>query len=179
MRLSNGHRRWIYWSGAALFATGALWLLFHYFLRRHGPFGETGHPLEVWWLRLHGACAMLVLVVLGSLLPIHVRRGWHQRRNLLAGCMVSAIALLLIVSGYGLYYYGGEDGRPWISAFHWLLGLGTPALLVWHIWSGRHSVDRLHSPAKPDAVQYATDPSRARRSEAQAPGQPSRPSISA
>jgi hypothetical protein len=181
MRLSTGHRKWIYWSGAALFATGALWLLFHYFVRPHGELDEVGHPLEVWWLRLHGACAMLFLLVLGSLLPIHVRRGWHQRRNLLAGCAVSTVALLLIASGYALYYYGGEDARPWISAFHWVLGLGTPVLLVWHIWLGRRfrSVERLHLPAQADAVQHATDPSRTRQSEAQPARQTSRPSISA
>ena len=182
MRLSTGHRKWIYWSGAALFVTGALWLLFHYFLRQHGEFGETGHPLEAWWLRLHGACAMLFLVVLGSLLPIHVRRGWHQRRNLLAGGVVSAVALLLIASGYALYYYGGEDARPWISACHWLLGLGTPLLLVWHIQLGHQlrSIDRAHPSAPPAAAQHGSDPSRTRRSEAQQPpGQASRPSISA
>ena len=137
MRLSHGHRRWIYWSGAALFATGALWLLFHYFLRQHGEFGETPHPLEVWWLRLHGACAMLALIITGSLLPIHVRRGWHQRKNLLAGGVVVAILVLLIASGYGLYYYGGEEARPLISAFHWIVGLGAPLTLIWHISRGR------------------------------------------
>ena len=77
-----------------------------------------------------------------SLLPIHVRRGWHQRKNLLAGCVVSTVALLLIASGYALYYYGGEEARPWISAFHWLLGLGTPVLLVWHVWRGRQLLGR-------------------------------------
>lgn len=181
MRLSTGHRKWIYWSGAALFATGALWLAFHYFLRQHGEFGETAHPLEIWWLRLHGACAMLVLLVLGSLLPIHVRRGWHQRKNLLAGCAVSTVALLLIASGYALYYYGGEEARPWISAFHWLLGLGTPVLLVWHIWRGRqlHSrgghATQLHTPAEPGAGEA----SRTIPTEAYPPRQASGPSISA
>src|SRR5262249_22864328 len=99
MRLSRGHRQWVYWSGAALFATGALWLVYGFFLREHGEFGAPPYPLEVWWLGLHGAGAMLTLIVAGSLLPIHVRRGWHQRKNLLAGCIMVAIILLLIVSG--------------------------------------------------------------------------------
>jgi hypothetical protein len=182
MRLSTGHRKWIYWSGAALFATGALWLLFHYFLHRHGEFGEAAHPLEIWWLRLHGACAMLVLLVLGSLLPIHVRRGWHQRKNLWAGGIVSAVALLLIASGYALYYYGGEEARPWISAFHWVLGLGTPVLLVWHIWRGRqlHShAAQLRPAPESDPGQRRSDPSRTIPAEAYPPRQASRPSISA
>ena len=139
MRLSRGHLRWVYASCGLLFASGALWLLFHYFVRVHGEFGERPHALELWWLRLHGAAAMLMLAVLGSLLPIHMRRGWHQRKNLLAGTVLGALALLLVISGYALYYFGSEETRPWISAFHWLLGLGAPLLLVWHIVSGRRT----------------------------------------
>jgi len=186
MRLSTGHRQWVYWSGAALFATGALWLVFHYFLRTHAEFSDTGHPLEVWWLRLHGACAMLVMVVLGSLLPIHVRRGWHQRKNLLAGCVMSGVAILLIASGYALYYYGGEEARPWISAFHWVLGLGAPVLLIWHIWRGRQAhaaADEHPSLERPlataEVIQQENAAPRTTRSDASPGRQPSRPSVSA
>jgi len=148
MRLSHGHLRWVYASCALLFASGALWLLFHYFIHVHGELGDGPHPLEAWWLRLHGAAAMLVLAVLGSLLPIHIRRGWHQRKNLLAGSVLAALALLLIFSGYALYYFGSEETRPWISAFHWVLGLGAPLLLLWHIVSGRRTHAVKH-PAPP------------------------------
>jgi drug/metabolite transporter (DMT)-like permease len=140
MRLSRGHIRWVYWSSAVLFSTGVLWLVFHYFVHVRGEFGDRPHALEAWWLRLHGAAAMVVLIVLGSLLPIHVRRGWHQRRNLLAGVILSVLATLLIASGYALYYFGGEEARPLISAVHWLFGLAAPLLLVWHIWRGRKQV---------------------------------------
>jgi len=139
MRLSHGHLRWVYATGIALFASGGLWLLFHYFVQVPGELGERPHALEAWWLRVHGAAAMLMLAVLGSLLPIHVRRGWHQRKNLVAGICLSALALLLIISGYALYYFGSEETRPWISVFHWVLGLGAPLLLVWHIVSGRRA----------------------------------------
>jgi drug/metabolite transporter (DMT)-like permease len=182
MRLSTPHRRWIYWSGAALATTGVLWLLFHYFVRTHGQFGETAHPLEIWWLRLHGACAMLVLVVIGSLLPVHVRRGWHLRKNLLAGCAMGTLALLLIASGYALYYYGGEEVRPWISAFHWVLGLGAPLVLTWHVWRGRrtHATHREQNrtPAAASA-QHSPEPSGTKRVDPDLRAQVSRPSISA
>jgi hypothetical protein len=144
MRLSHGHLRWVYASGIVLFASGALWLLFHYFVQVHGELGDRPHALEAWWLRLHGAAAMLMLAVLGSLLPIHVRRGWHQRKNLVPGISLSALALLLIISGYALYYFGSEETRPWISVFHWVLGLGAPLLLVWHIVSGRRAQAAKH-----------------------------------
>jgi hypothetical protein len=186
MKLSTGHRRWIYWSGTALFISGALWLLFHYFVRTHGQFGETAHPLEVWWLRLHGGFAMLVLVVIGSLLPVHVRRGWHQRKNLLAGWILGVLALLLIASGYALYYIGDEMTRPWISALHWVLGLGAPLVLAWHVWRGRrvHATrsGRLggrHASASNESVHYAPGPLKTTRVEPNARAQASGPSMSA
>lgn len=185
MRLSTAHLRWIYWSGAALVTTGVLWLLFHYFVRTHGQFGETAHPLEIWWLRLHGACAMLVLVVIGSLLPVHVRRGWHLRKNLLAGCVMGTLALLLIASGYALYYFGDEEARGWISAFHWVLGLGAPLVLTWHVWRGRRAYathDR-HQEHKPTLATASTQPGPGplgtKRVDPDTRAQASRPSISA
>ena len=123
--------------GAALFASGALWLVFHYFLQTEGQFGPAPHPLEQWWLRLHGAAAMLALLVVGSLLPIHLRRGWHQRRNLPLGIVLSSAVLLLTLSGYALYYVGAEEARPWISVLHWGIGMPAPVALVWHIARGR------------------------------------------
>jgi hypothetical protein len=137
VRLSAGHRQWVYWTAAALFASGALWLVFHYFLQVEGQFGPAPHPLEQWWLRMHGAAAMLALVVVGSLLPIHLRRGWHQRRNLPLGIMLSSVLLLLTLTGYALYYVGSEDARPWIGVLHWGIGMLAPFALVWHIARGR------------------------------------------
>jgi hypothetical protein len=185
MKLSIGHRRWIYWSGAALFASGALWLLFHYFVHTHGQFGETAHPLEIWWLRLHGGFAMLALVVLGSLLPVHVRRGWHLRKNLLAGWTLGLLALLLIASGYGLYYVGNETTRPWISALHWLFGLAAPLVLTWHVWRGRQAhvrrddhTFRISESGFAESAQYGPSASRVQHVEPPLP-QTSGPNISA
>jgi len=42
--------------GAGLWLTGALWLLFHYLLKRQGWLVAV-HPLETWWLRFHAAFA--------------------------------------------------------------------------------------------------------------------------
>ena len=142
MRLTSGHRQWVYAAAAAVFATGALWLVFHYFVRADGAFGPAPHPLEHWWLILHGAAAMLALLVIGSLLPIHVRRGWHQGRNLPLGIALLTAVLLLTLSGYALYYFGGEEARPWISAFHWGLGMVSPLAMVWHIQGGRTQTER-------------------------------------
>ena len=127
----------MYGATALLTVSGILWLVLHYFLTASGKYGPQIHPLEPWMLRLHGAAAMAGLVIYGSLLPVHVRRAWSIRRNVVLGIGLTSVMLLLTVTGYLLYYAGDEDARPVISAGHWILGLGVPALLVWHVVSGR------------------------------------------
>ena len=88
-------------------------------------------------LKLHGAAAMLGLLVLGSLLSIHIDRFWRLRRNRRAGGVFLACALLLIGSGYGLYYFGGEQTRALSRQIHIVIGfLALPAFAV-HLWRGR------------------------------------------
>jgi hypothetical protein len=148
MRLSSGHRGWVYWGAAILFVSGALWLICHYFLQVEGEFGPTNNPLEPWALRVHGGAAMLALVLIGSLLPVHVRRAWHQRHNLAPGIALLAVMLLLTLSGYALYYFGDEETRPIVSLLHWAVGLAAPPLLLWHVVSGRAETARARHAAR-------------------------------
>jgi hypothetical protein len=137
IRLGPWHRRTVYAATGALVVSGILWLVLHYWMMAPGEFGETSHPLEPWMLRLHGAAAMAGLILYGSLLPIHIKRAWTIRRNVGLGITLSSLLLLLTVTGYLLYYAGGEDARPVISALHWVIGLSVPVLLVWHVIAGR------------------------------------------
>ncbi|MEQ1880873.1 MAG: DUF4405 domain-containing protein [Burkholderiales bacterium] len=137
IRLGPWHQWAVYLATGALVVSGILWLMLHYFFTGKGEFGPTIHPLETWMLRAHGAAAMAGLIVYGSLLPVHIRRAWAIRRNIVLGVGLVALMLLLTVSGYLLYYAGGEETRPVISAVHWIIGLAAPALLVWHIVSGK------------------------------------------
>lgn len=142
IRLSPTHERWVIGTGIALLASGVLWLVFHYFVTVRGEFGDTPHPLEIWWLRLHGAAAMAFLVVLGTVLPVHVRRAWDLRRNYRTGLGVLLVTAVLLLTGYALYYVASEQLRPWLSCIHWVVGLvGLPALIV-HVFRGRQTSGR-------------------------------------
>lgn len=144
--MSAHHERWVLGVTFALLVSGGLWLVFHYFLPVQGEFGENRHPLEAWWLRLHGAAAMAFLVVLGTLLPIHIRRAWQLRRNHMTGIFVLSAVATLIVTGYGLYYAGGENLRLWVSVAHWSIGLaGTPAFIL-HMLLGKRNAAKLNPP---------------------------------
>lgn len=146
LRLERWHRRWIYASGAALFVSGAAWLVARYFLRPAGQFGETIHPIEPWAMKLHGAAAMAVLFFLGSLMNAHIRRALKTGRNLVTGWAMIATLALLVVTGFGLYYVAGEGDRPLWSAVHWIVGLGVALLFVLHIVLGRRSNPHRRAP---------------------------------
>lgn len=137
IRLGYWHQFAVYGATALLVVSGVVWLVYHFLLATPGDFGPQTHPLEPWMLRVHGAAAMVGLIVYGSLLPIHVRRAWSLRRNIVLGVTLISIMLLLTATGYLLYYAGGEESRAWISALHWLIGLVVPVLLTWHVISGR------------------------------------------
>ncbi|QDZ27736.1 DUF4405 domain-containing protein [Noviherbaspirillum sp. UKPF54] len=137
LRIERWHRFCIYGVAAWLVATGALWLLAHYFLRPVTEFGEGVHPLEPWSMKLHGAGAMAALFFVGSLLNIHLRRAIKAGRNIVSGWSMIVFLAALSLSGYGLYYLASEQNRPLWSAAHWAVGLLFPGLLILHIVLGR------------------------------------------
>jgi cation transport ATPase len=136
LRLSHRQELWTYLVGALLLGSGLGWLAAHYLFGGAGEFGESHHPSELWWLRLHGAAAMAFLVVFGSLIPRHIVRAWRERRNHRSGLWLLTLVLVLVVSGYGLYYLDSDALRPWISAIHWGLGLVAAAMLLVHVRLG-------------------------------------------
>lgn len=137
IRLGSRHKRLAYAAFALLWASGALWLLFHYFLRTEGDFGPEAHPLEVWWLRLHGLMAMLGLIVIGSLATDHMRLAWSRRRNLRTGLPMLALTTWLAATGYALYYFSSDDNAAWLPLLHWAVGLALPGSLSIHVFAGR------------------------------------------
>lgn len=137
VRLGHWHRRALYASLALVAASGALWLLFHSFVRVATQWGEGPHPLESWWLRLHGLAAMLTLLALGSLLTTHAARAWRAGRNRASGSALGAALVLLTGTGYALYYFGGEQSRPVLSLVHWVFGGVAVVLIVAHVALGR------------------------------------------
>lgn len=137
-RLNARREALVYAVLGLLWASGVGWLVFHYFLREVGEFGALPHPLEAWWLRLHGAAAFAGLWLLGLLWVVHLVPGWNARRRW-SGIVLVVLLALLVVSGYLLYYAGGEQAREVIALVHWLLGLALPLPLLWHGLRGRQA----------------------------------------
>jgi hypothetical protein len=121
---------------AGLWLTGALWLCFHYLLKRRGWLGGI-HPLESWWLRLHAAFAFAAIWTFGFLWGTHVVPGWWTGRRVRSGAALVALAAWLMVSAYLLYYLGDEDQRFVVSVLHWSVGLACPVVFLAHRWRAR------------------------------------------
>jgi cation transport ATPase len=120
---------------AVLFASGVAWAALHYWPGSNdSPERSTLQPTL---MKLHGAAAMATLILIGMLLPTHVRAAWRARRNRINGTIVLGSLALLTLTGYGLYYIGGESLRAVTSYSHLALGVMLPILLFLHIAQGR------------------------------------------
>ncbi len=138
-RLSKGHRRLVYTITTVAWSTGSAWLLFHYALRLPGAFGDIPHPLEAWWLKLHGAAAFAALWLAGLLWGRHVVWAWSAGQRRRSGGGLAAAFGVLSLTGYLLYYVADDRLRGASSITHWMLGLALPLLLGIHVWKVRQS----------------------------------------
>lgn len=97
-------RRAIYWVCALLWASGCAWLLLHYCFETTTEFGPVPHPWEPFLLRLHGWIAVAMVFLLGWVTAEHISDRWRRTRNRVSGLFLAGFAVLLVLSGYGLYY---------------------------------------------------------------------------
>ncbi len=137
IRLAKPHKHFLYATFLLLWASGVLWLVFHYFMQAQGEFGVTPHPTENWWLRLHGLMVFAALVGIGSVLPVHAQRAWQLKKNRQTGLTMKLLLAWIAATGYALYYFASEVNENWLPVLHWGAGLAWPLMLVLHIQSGR------------------------------------------
>ena len=136
IRLKRLQRYFLYIVLALLFLSGAGWACWNYLTASPGDF-EAG--AKSWAMKIHGAASMAVLLLIGMLLNGHVRFAWRVRRNRANGSIFLSVFAVLIVTGYGLYYAGGEKLRAWTSLIHLAVGLALPVFLLIHIFLGRRT----------------------------------------
>jgi hypothetical protein len=143
LQLSRRHRLTLYTTSLLLLISGAAWAWIHR-LDEAGQAGPRLHELKPWLIKTHGYAAVGFVLLLGTLLPGHIRRAWHAHKNRLNGAFFLTAVSLLTLSGYTLYYLGGELWREATRQFHLWLGLALPVLLVWHIRTGRKATGDIH-----------------------------------
>ena len=136
IRLRRLQRYFLYVVLALVFLSGVAWAYWNYLAASPGDF-EMG--AKAWAMKIHGAAAMAVLVLVGMLLNEHVRLAWRARRNRANGSIFLSAFAFLTITGYVLYYAAGERLRAWTSWVHLALGLVLPILLLIHVLLGRRT----------------------------------------
>ena len=138
MRLKPSFRFAIYAAFAALLLTGVGWLVADW--QKEISSDEIWQQSIAYLLMVHGGTAMVTLLLLGALVPLHMMRAWRSRKNRISGSVMVTFNAVLIVTAFGLYYLGSETLRPWMSWIH--IGAGF-ALSLWfplHIYWGRRQL---------------------------------------
>lgn len=126
-----GWQRWsTYLVLIAVAGSGIAWSLLHDVLQLGWMLTE--HRLLV----LHGVTAAATLVLVGGLMPLHIRLAWRVQRNLTTGVVCVAAMSTLALTGL-LLYYGGEDWREVIRWSHIGIGLAAALAVPLHVWRGR------------------------------------------
>jgi hypothetical protein len=126
----------IYAVGALLWLTGAVWLVLHHALTQATPFGPLPNSWEAPLMRAHGLIAVCGVFLIGWMTAAHVTTRWTSARNRRSGLTLGVTALLLVISGYALYY---STGAPHDAAalVHEIVGTLAPATAFAHWWRQR------------------------------------------
>jgi hypothetical protein len=138
LRLKPSFRFSIYAAFAVLLLTGVGWLLADWQKDISGD--EFWQQSVAYLLMVHGGTAMVTLLLLGALIPVHIMRAWRSRKNRASGSAMATFNAILIATAFGLYYLGSETLRPWMSWIHIAAGFSLSLWLPVHIFLGRRAL---------------------------------------
>jgi hypothetical protein len=90
-------------------------------------------------LMLHGMSAMVALILIGAMIPLHVQRSWRAGKNRVSGSMMIGVNGILAATAWGLYYAGSDLLRNIVADVHIAVGVALPALAIAHVVLGRRA----------------------------------------
>jgi len=120
-----------YASFGALWLSGCAWIVVHFALERQGDLGSVPSPWEPTLLRLHGLIAVAGVFLLGWLAADHIVQHWSGGRRRVSGFALAGAAILLVASGYALYY-SIDRTHELAAALHEIVGLVALLLALPH-----------------------------------------------
>jgi hypothetical protein len=88
---------------------------------------------------VHGLVNPLICLVLGFISATHMRAAWKIRANWKSGVLLTAMLVVLILTGVALYY---SDNRHFYFTAHLIAGLLLPILLPVHWFMAKRWVRR-------------------------------------
>lgn len=130
IRLAKIHKYTLYLIWTTLSVTG-LYFAYSQDWKMYDPNIATMYSLKI-----HGICSSIMLVLLGTLIPVHIQISLDVKRNVKSGLSILSMMLLLSFSGIALYY-SAESWIGFMKLLHIWVGVLVVFLLPFHIWLGR------------------------------------------
>jgi hypothetical protein len=115
-----------------LWLSGTAWITIHYLFPAHTDFGPAPNPMEPMLMKIHGAVGVFAVALLGWIAARHVADNWPRSRNRVSGIAVLSAYILLVLSGYALYYLLQDDVREQVGELHEVLGVVSAAIALTH-----------------------------------------------
>jgi len=140
LRLEPGVRFFNHAVVATLSATGAIWIIADTLKTPDGE--ELWQLIGANMLMLHGLAAMIALVLMGAMIPMHVLRSWRAGKNRISGAAMAATNAVLVMTAWGLYYTGSDGLRTFVADVHIAVGIALPVLVATHVALGRRTLKR-------------------------------------
>lgn len=136
--MPRGLRFAVFTLGTLLWVSGVLWLVVHLFLPQQSAWGVLPNAWEPVLLHLHGSLAVGGVFLLGWLAAAHLSDRWRGLARRYSGFLLAGSAVLLVVSGYALYYTSGalHEAASWV---HECLGAAAVLAALPHWWRVRSS----------------------------------------
>ena len=88
---------------------------------------------RVWIALAHALGAFATLIVMGALLPLHIRYGLRRRIHLKSGLILTSIFVGLPLTALGIYYFGDDAWSAWSSIVHLVLASAAVLALIAHV----------------------------------------------
>ncbi len=120
-----------------LWLTGCLWLVLDQFFTRRGQFGPLAHPWQAPLLLLHGILAIAAMYLLGWVSARHVLRWWPGGLRRVSGATLSVFLMLLVASGFALFFLSDDRWQHGAAVTHDVLGIGVTAAGIQHWFFAR------------------------------------------
>jgi hypothetical protein len=130
--MPNRQRAAVYAVLGTLWLSGCLWLLLDEVFSHPGPFGRTPHPWEPAILLIHGIVAIGGMYLLGWVTARHIVRWWPGRLRRWSGGTLSAFLVLLVVSGFALFFVSDDRWQHGSALLHDVLGVAVTVFGIQH-----------------------------------------------
>jgi hypothetical protein len=129
--MARGTRSAVLAAAALLWLSGAVWLVAHFVFPQRNEFGALPNPWEAPLMRVHGLIAVAAVFLFGWIGAGHIYARWSAAANRVSGLWLAGCAIVLVVSGYALYYSTGPAHES-AAAVHEGLGLLAIVAAVAH-----------------------------------------------